>query len=74
MQALAPIIVGVQGAFGILNGAASMLFRAAAEKNVEILDVQSILVIHAIAAGSISIGYVTNFLCSVPMQDSGKFA
>ncbi len=56
MPPLSPIVVGLQGAFGVLNGAASLLIRAAAEKNVEILNVQSIPAIHAIGAGSVSIG------------------
>ncbi|KUJ21524.1 uncharacterized protein LY89DRAFT_376667 [Mollisia scopiformis] len=56
MPPLSTIFVGLQGAFGVLNRAASLLFRSAAEKNVEILKVPSIPAIHAIAAGSISIG------------------
>lgn len=62
MPPLAPIVVGLQGAFGVLNGAASLLFQAAAEKNLEVLNVQSIPAIHAIALGSISIGSVVQLI------------
>ncbi|KAF8852248.1 hypothetical protein BDZ45DRAFT_115290 [Acephala macrosclerotiorum] len=55
MPALAPTVVGLRGAFSV-NGAASLLPRSATEKNVEVLNVQSIPAIHAIADGSLSIG------------------
>lgn len=58
MLPLSTIFVGLQGAFGIVNGAASLLFQSAAEKNVGILNIPSVPAIHAIAAGSVSIGYV----------------
>lgn len=61
MPPLSTIFVGFQGAFGVLNGAASFLSQAVAKKNAEVLNVPSIPAIHAIAAGSISIGYVKFF-------------
>jgi hypothetical protein len=61
MPALSSIIVGLQGIFGILNGAATLLFQSAAQKNIAILNIPSIPAIHAIAAGSVSIGYVEIF-------------
>jgi hypothetical protein len=54
---LSSIIVDLQGLFGILNGAASLVFSSAAQKNLETLETTSLPSIHAIALGSIKIGY-----------------
>lgn len=65
MPPLSSIIVGLQGIFGILNGATSLLLPSAAQKNTEILKIPSIPAIHAIAAGSVSIGYVNFFVSCI---------
>jgi hypothetical protein len=54
---LSSLVVGLQGIFGILNGAANLLSSSAAEKNLEVLNLTSLPALHSIALGSIAIGY-----------------
>ena len=56
MPALSSIIMALQGLFGILNGAASLISSAALQKNLDTLQIDSIPALHAIALGSVSIG------------------
>ena len=58
MAPLSSLVVGLQGIFGILNGAANLLSSSAAEKNLAVLNLTSLPALHSIALGSIAIGYV----------------
>jgi len=78
MPPLSSIILGVQGIFGILNGAASLLFPAAAAKNLQTLGlgVDALPAIHAIALGSVAIGFVSLpafFSHSIPLSETSQF-
>ncbi len=57
MPPISSSIMGVQGLFGILNGAATLLFPSAAEKNLQVLEFNSLPALHSIALGSITVGY-----------------
>ncbi|KAI9651376.1 hypothetical protein NHQ30_001418 [Ciborinia camelliae] len=67
MPPLSSIVLAIQGGFNFLNGAVSLLSSSAAEKNAEILLIDSIPAIHAIALGSISIG--TFYLIAAQRRD-----
>ncbi|PVH86469.1 hypothetical protein DL98DRAFT_481190 [Cadophora sp. DSE1049] len=56
MPPLSSIIMALQGLFGILNGAASLISSSALQKNLDNLQINSIPAVHAIALGSVSIG------------------
>jgi hypothetical protein len=56
MAPFSSLVVGLQGIFGILNGAANLLSSSAAEKNLEVLKLTSLPALHSIALGSIAIG------------------
>ncbi|KAE9370032.1 hypothetical protein N431DRAFT_426512, partial [Stipitochalara longipes BDJ] len=58
MLSLSSLVVAIQGLFGILNGAASLLFPSLAQKTIETLQI-SLPAVHAIALGSITIGCVS---------------
>lgn len=51
-------IIAAQGIFGIVNGSVSLLSISAARSNADMLGIPSIAGVHAIALGSLSIGYV----------------
>ncbi|KAK0121690.1 hypothetical protein ONS95_009975 [Cadophora gregata] len=55
MPPLSSTIMALQGLFGILNGAASLI-SSALQKNLETLQIDSVPAIHAISLGSVSIG------------------
>jgi len=42
--------------FGVFNGAASLLFSSAAQRNLEVMQITSLPALHSIALGSITIG------------------
>lgn len=62
MPPLSSIIMALQGMFGLLNGTASLISRSAAAKNLEVMQIASTPAVHAIALGSVSIGYVAHLL------------
>lgn len=56
MPPLSSVIIALQGLFGILNGAASLISSTALQKNLDTLQIDSTPALHAIALGSVSIG------------------
>ena len=60
MPPLSSTLIALQGIFGIINGAATLLFPAAAQKNLETLqlDATALPAVHAIALASITVGSV----------------
>ncbi|PMD59480.1 uncharacterized protein K444DRAFT_613439 [Hyaloscypha bicolor E] len=59
MLPLPSIIVAIQGLLGILNGARYLLIPSIAEKDMATLHMTSLPALHAIALGSLTIGWVT---------------
>ncbi|KAH6662039.1 hypothetical protein B0J14DRAFT_663020 [Halenospora varia] len=56
MRSLSTSVIILQGIFGLLNGAASLLVPSVAAKSAATLGVDSIPAIHSIGLGSITIG------------------
>ncbi|KAG4423120.1 hypothetical protein IFR04_003757 [Cadophora malorum] len=56
MPPLSSVIIALQGLFGVLNGAASLISSTALQKNLDTLQIDSTPALHAIALGSVSIG------------------
>ncbi|KAB8300155.1 hypothetical protein EYC80_000382 [Monilinia laxa] len=67
MPPLSSIILAIQSGFNFLNGTINLLSRSAAEKNAEILAIDSIPAIHTIALGSMSID--TFYLIAAQRRD-----
>ncbi|KAH8667938.1 hypothetical protein BGZ60DRAFT_408274 [Tricladium varicosporioides] len=71
MCSLSTSVITLQGIFGLLNGAISLLVPSVAAKNAATLGVDSIPAIHAIGLGSITIGAfycVTAYRNDVPVM------
>jgi hypothetical protein len=64
MLSISSIVVALQGLFGLFNGAASLLLPSVAQKSLDTLQITSLPAIHAIALGSITIGYASSLTSS----------